>query len=378
MALSTRLLVVLAAIGSVLLPVAAQSPTDTFIRIQDLRDNDGSRSPAVTRGSLSSRGGLIRSRAKASAPTTREARRTAIRQAYKQAARSVAVPVHELEGLKDSLAEASAELRSVKATILGEQKTDHGYTVEVEIAQTTNDLVAGLRATGLSNFRLVALLPETVDGARVTSPKVETALVGALASQRFRVYDWNFVAKEKPLASLISAILSGSDSAASQLGTRFLANLIIAGRVEAMLSQDNEGILSYVATATLRAIKADNGQILAAKEYSEKGFGIDRAQASRKALDALAQTVAKDLPAELLADMDQYPVTVQIKLKRPEQAGEVESFLRGLTGVTDVQQVQTPAGTAFRVLSHEKPACLGAQIGQSRDFRAIEYSRMGR
>ncbi len=281
----------------------------------------------------------------------------------------------DIEALTANLAAVKAELKTIRTEVLSEKKTQNGYSVEVEFSGSTADLTQDLRTVATSNFRLVALLPETVDGARVTSPKVETALVGSLARQRFRVYDWNFVAKQRPLASLVSAILSDNYNAATQLGTRFLANVIVAGRVEAKFSQDNGGIISYLANANLRVIKVDTGQILTAKEFSEKGFGQDRAQAARKALDALAETVAKELPADLVTRFDEFPVTVQIALNKPEQAKEVEAFLRGLTGVTDVQRVQTPSGATFRVTSRDKPAALGAQIARSQDYQVVEYGR---
>ncbi len=351
----------------------AQSPTEDFIRIQSLRSADSSPRAVVTHAQLVSRGGFVRSRVTVTAPTRQLARRAAIRHAYSRALRVVVVPSKRLEAMADNLAAATAELKAAQAHILTEKKTNGGYSAEAEVSQSTTSLAQDIRRDGLSNFRIVALLPETIDGERVASPQVETALVGALADQRFQVYDWNFVAAQKPLLSLVSATLSNQSEAASQLGTQFLANTIIAGRVAARFSQDNGGIISYIATANVRMIRVDTGQILIAREYTEKGFGQDKAQAARQALASLAETVAKELPAELSAHAEQYPITIQMVSTQAQPTEQTAQFLRGLPGVTEVQPAPGTSGTTFRVTSRERPAVLGAWIAQSQDYRVAGY-----
>lgn len=349
--------------------VYAQSPTETAINIQNRRWSEVPPPAAVSRASFPSRSSPTRAVVTVRANNPAEARRAAIHYVYRHSASSGSASLKEFEAIKEQLADVNATLKDMKATIHSNQKTAEGYVVDVELAQTTGDIQQDLRRNAYSNFRLVALMPETVDGQRANTPKVETALVGALAGKQFRVYDWNFVSARKPLASLVSATFGNQTEAAVQLGSRFLANVIVVGRVDAKFSQDNGGIISYRAAANLRVIKTDTGQILTAHEYTEKGFGQDKTQAAREALDNLAQKVAKELPDELESHFDEYPVTIHIPLQKPEQADEVETFLRTLAGVKGVERTLTKSGASFRLTSREKPVALAARIQQSHDYR---------
>ena len=143
--------------------------------------------------------------------------------------------------------------------------------------------------------------------------------------------------------------------------------------MDARFSQDNGGIISYVASANLRVIQVDTGRILAAKYYEEKGFGQDKAQSARQALAALAQTVSQSLPAELVVHAEQYPMTVQMVSEPGQTLGRVAVFLSGLPGVTNVQETSAGTGTMFHLTSREKPAVFGTLIAQSQQYRVMSY-----
>ena len=353
--------------------VSAQSPTETFLRIQSIRSAPAKPDYTVNHTQSSSHGGYIRSRVTVTAPTPLIARRVATHRAYARAFGSVTVPLRKLNQLTENLANATAELKTANAIVLSQKKIGNDYRVEVEVRQSTLALAKDIRENGVSNFRIVTLMPETIDGVGDTSPKVETALEGALAEKQFQVFDWNYVASQQPLKHLAAETLSGQNAGAVELGTRFFANVIISGRVEAQFSQDNSGIISYIASANLRGIQVDTGRILFAKEYKEKGFGQDRSQAARQSLNALAQTVAQNLPAELAAHTEQYPVTVRLASEPGQEASQVTSFLQQLPGVTNVQQQSTDMGLAFHLTSREKPAVFGAWIAQSQEYRVVGY-----
>ena len=353
--------------------VKAQSPTETFLRIQSLRSS--ARTPAYTinRAQLVSRGGYVRSRVTVTASTPQLARRFATRHAYTRALRVVTVPLRQFDAMTATLAEATEQLKTANANVLSQKKTRSGYSVEVEVRQSEANLTREIRENGVSNFRIVALLPETVDGARVESPTVETALVSVLASQKFQVFDTNFVYSQHSWRRLTAQTLSGQNNTAIELGSHCFANVVIVGHVDARFSQDNGGIISYVASANLRVIQVDTGRILAAKYYEEKGFGQDKAQSARQALAALAQTVSQSLPAELVVHAEQYPMTVQMVSEPGQTLGRVAVFLSGLPGVTNVQETSAGTGTMFHLTSREKPAVFGTLIAQSQQYRVMSY-----
>ena len=311
----------------------------------------------------------------------------------RRALRVVTVPLRRFDAVTASLAEATAQLKTANAIVLSQKKTSAGYSVEVEVRQSQANLTQDVRENGVSNFRIVTLLPETVDGVRVESPMVETALAGALAGQQFQVFDANFVSSQQPLSHLAAQTLSGQNDTAIELGTHCFANVVIAGRVDARFSQTNGGIISYVASANLRVIQVDTGRILAAKDYEEKGFGQDKPQAARQALAALAQTVSQDIPAELTAHAEQYPLTVQMASEPGQASGQVASFLQSLPGVTDVQVSsnrkrhsvpldQPREACGFRNADRPKPAVprcrlrAGRSLGEKKLHHTNRYSQI--
>jgi len=355
----------------------AQSPTAMFLRIAKAETRSAAvveREPVVVTPLRRSRprdGKTVVLRVKAATP--RAARRAAVRYVYVQKVRTVGLPLRELQAFRSNLAAMAADLKMTKATVLEANQPKGQFTVSVDVASDDLGNMGDLRGLRLFNYRLVALLPETIDGKRVASPAVETALVGALARQRFQVYDGNFVATQKPLARLVAATLADHAGASAQLGTRFWANTLVLGRVDAQVSQSNGGIISYIATANLRVLRADTGRVLVAREFREKGFGQDSAQAARNALAALAALVSRELPDELLATFEHYPVNIQMASSSPEEANQVEDYLRGLTGVVTVEKTQRPSGVVFHITNRDKPAALGAQIAAGGRYSVLEY-----
>jgi len=356
--------------------VHAQTPTETFIRIHHILENDQPPDISISPATVKISGGLVCARAKATAKTMREAKREAMRRAYSQAARVSVLPLKEFASMLSDLASATSELRAIKARIVSERQEGDRSTVEIEITQEKQGIENNLAMMALSNYRVVVLLPESIDGIRVPVSKVETELVGSLSGKMFKVYDWNYVAQQKPLAGFVKAILSEQNQPSIEIGTRFLANLIIAGHIESKFSQETAGITSYIATANIRVVKADTGQILTAMEASQKGFGQDRTQAAREALVALADVIAKKIPDNILAHLEEYPVTIRIAVPMPDDGERIADYLNNMVGVTSVKRVDTADGISFRVISKDKPALLGQQIDESKQYRVVEYGRL--
>ncbi len=357
------------------LAVTAQSPTETSLRIL-YRRLDNYQAPVVisstskktTKASYVNSHRIIKSRVKAFASTINEARRKATRRAYSDAMHQASNTVGQFNDIASHLAETLSELKSIKSRTIRESLSPSGASVEVEIEQDSDALTRSLRSYCLSNMRVVALLPETIDGEPVTVRKIETGLIDALSLERFRVYDWNFVTHNNPISEITNAVLYNRTDPSVVIGKRFLANTLIVGRVQAALSQRNDGIVSYRAIANLRVIKVDTGQILVSHEYMSTGFGQDKSQASRVALEELQLKVSKELPEELLRRMESFPITIHVETRDSSHLQEVESTLRRIPGVMQVIRSNKGEQTSFRVISRDNATILGANIEQSGTF----------
>ena len=112
-----------------------------------------------------------------------------------------------------------------------------------------------------------------------------------------------------------------------------------------------------------------------AREYREKGFGQDRAQAAREALTALAQTVSTELPANLLAHTEERPATIRMVSAPGPVADLTAQYLRTLPGVTRVEQSQAGPDAVFHVTSRGNSAALGVWIAQNPDYQLLDVGQ---
>ncbi len=368
-----------------------QSPTMAVIRIQNRRWEEG-KAPAprvevkrvervAAPRTAPSKSPAFRVVVKVTASDRPRAVRHAVREAYRAIAAQDSISVAQFRKLQASLSGMSAllrttsasvqELKQLQARVLQEQRSGQQVSVEVEVEQTVEGLTRDLRQFALANLRLVALLPEFVDGSPATMRRVESETVGALVQQKFRVYDAAYLNKQG-LLKITPSVESQPEAVLTTAGSRCLANTVLTGRVETALSQETNGIVSYNATANLRVVKVSTGQVLLAQKWSERGFGQDRSQAANKSLDALAQTVAREFSAALQKRFEGFPITVAVASQHPEQLQEVERYLRGLSGVTSVEAVPQPEGMAYRVVSVEQLAAFGVQVEESGDYLVID------
>ncbi len=350
----------LAAAGLGSVAVAAQSPTEVAIRIQNMRWNETRRPPNVTTRAAS-RGSDVRTTAAVTAASRDEARRTARRAALAAAARQALASSDTTRVDADAFAAVVAAQKNGPARVVKVSRTAKGYHVEAEVALSATRLAELLRSTSCSNFRAVVVLPERVDGREQGVRKVETAVVAALTDRRMRVYDWEFASRQSKSASLVRAALRGDRAAALQVGARFVANLVVLGSADTRISQDNEGIISYVATANVRVVQADSGQVLWASEITEKGFGRDRAQAARAALDALAVSAAARVPEGFLGRLRHYRCTVVAQGDGVDMAG-VEAILRAQPASISVERIAGEPTARLAVTSRDKPGAVAAAL----------------
>lgn len=351
------------------------SPTEAFIRLQNVRFRARPVSHII-HASTERRNHSIRSRVTVTAFTESEARRSALRTAYANAATMALVPRADFRQLSSRLAAVTGELRGVKATLLHEQKTSEGIKVDLEIVRPEAQLVADMRSEALSDYRMVALLPETIDGERVTLPTVETNLVGRLVDGGYTVYDENAVSFARTVPDSLQTSLASTE-AANQMGTRCLANTVIVGRVQATFSQENNGIVSYNADANFRVIKVDTNQVIMADEYTEKGFGLNRRQAAQNALNALATTMADRVPTRLREHLAKHIITIVSATRGLDELAQMKQHLARLRGVRQVEQVPSAQGAEFHLLSDEHPAVLAAAISADPDYYVVDIHGLG-
>jgi len=286
------------------------------------------------------------------------------------AARSVMADTPTARADAEAFAAAVAQRTSVPSRIVSESRGATASTVEAEVAVSAAQLTELLRRVSCSSYRAVVALPETIDGRPRDVRTVETAAVAALVERHLRVFDWEFASRQSRSAALVRLAVGGDRAAALQIGTRFVANLVVMGRADARFSQDNEGIVSYRATANVRVIQSDTGQVLWADEITEKGFGRDRAQAAREALDALAVATASRVVAGILGRLAPQRFTVMAEGSQVDADG-LAAYLTSLPGVVSVEPVEGATGVHLTVTSRDKAGAVASALAGSGRYDVI-------
>ncbi len=153
--------------------------------------------------------------------------------------------------------------------------------------------------------RVIVLLNEK-DAGGAAAAEAESAAINYLVANSIPVVDRAVVqANQDKIRELLA--LAGDDQGAAAIGMQFGADVIIRGEAEAR--QTAAGIRgsklnSYQGKLDLRAIDADDGQILAAASAAVPAIAMDAVNGSAQALQAAAARALPDLLPKLLAAWD--------------------------------------------------------------------------
>lgn len=228
------------------------------------------------------------------------------------------------------------------------------YLVEVEVNRDPRMVAAEYRAIASANFNVVVLLPEFIDGAPHTPALVDAELEGALADREFKVFDWHFASAKDPVHALVHDVLNNTPRSVMAIGQPFLANTIIAGRVDVKCDKhpDAGGTRWATARATIKVVDSRIGRVLTTLTLPEdekteiKGYGRDNEEAAELAIQRMAALVKSKLPTKMLHDFPRYPTTLQFTLtgsgaERSKQIMEIQERLRKVVGSENLKVLST-------------------------------------
>ena len=149
--------------------------------------------------------------------------------------------------------------------------------------------------------RVIVLLTEK-DAGGAPAAEVESAAVRYLMARNIPVVDRTVVQQNKEkIQSLLT--LAGDDQGAAAIGMQFGADVVIRGEAEARLTAAGirgSKLNSYQGVLALRAIYADDGQILATASAAAPVIAMDAVSGSARALQAAADQALPKLFPELI------------------------------------------------------------------------------
>ena len=263
--------------------------------------------------------------------------------------------------------------------VLSEGPTGDGrYRVEIEAWVAPGEV--GERLASLaSELSIVVLVAETNLGREQEQRRVENELVARLTAGGYRVLDAGQAARLRA-RDREAALFRGDLEATRRIGLQFLANIVLTGQVATRRGQDNQGIMSAYARATVRAIETETGRVLASLDRDRViGFALSMEEAGVKALDKAAEPTANELVAALDEHFKRRERRVEIRVRGLRDLAEyqrVKSLLGALRWVQDIREAGfSPVESVLTVQYPEKTVYLAARLGREPGYRLLEFDR---
>ncbi len=214
------------------------------------------------------------------------------------------------------LARSSGYVQEYK--ILKSYEKDGFYVIKISALVKLDDIKNDLQAVGIllerKNLpRLIVLVNETFMSqltpenskkplfqSQIQS-QVEARLTSLLVEKGFYVLDSNSITESRAKEQAVKA-LQGKTEAAKLLGDIMRADVILIGEAHSNKSGNIAGsnFVSVTKALTLKAIRADTGEILAANTWNSSGAGLNDAAASNNAAKRVADMAGDQLITEVL------------------------------------------------------------------------------
>jgi hypothetical protein len=163
---------------------------------------------------------------------------------------------------------------------------------------TGNEISEHLKWTDFGNPRVMVLIEELSLDKKILSSSMESSINSNLSDAHYHLIDPGQIDIIRK-SDEAKKVLSGDLLAASTLGKRLKSDIIITGNVETeyvgQMTVSGNIIVTCQARCDIRVIIADTAQIIVSKKLTEKATSLSKEEASKKAIDKIADRIAKEL-----------------------------------------------------------------------------------
>lgn len=230
----------------------------------------------------------------------------------------------------------------VSSSTLQKRRIEGGNTVHIwMIVGLQEDALraALLKSLTRSNTVVVGVWPldETTD---VQAGSAETQIADAMLASGCNVISRSQI-EEIRWQQHLAALSRGDYLAAEALGLGFLADIAVRVRLSAKRSQNNQGIISAVASADVEGVDSHTARVLFTRHLGpEKGFGLDLARAMDDACSKVNAQVAEYVGGRMVAHRQRCVRNVRVvssDLLTTEQWSGLADELRRAPLIREVQ-----------------------------------------
>ncbi|MBI2118722.1 MAG: hypothetical protein HYT97_03740 [Elusimicrobia bacterium] len=222
----------------------------------------------------------------------------------------------------------------------------------VSYQQIQNDLkeLEVLQAPMIGNPRVAILLDETIQGFEDSGSACTDAIAQGLLERGYKVVDRSELAAIR-VAEATQQLLSGNmEQALKPIVQKLNAEVVITGKAIAspITTEGLGGLISYRATLTGKALKAQTGEILAAVSLQGSGLDATKEAASQKAMAQAGKNAANDLASRVANELARRSTVLVIVqgLADLNRLRDIKDFISKTQGVGDIYMRSFSEGRA--------------------------------
>jgi hypothetical protein len=213
----------------------------------------------------------------------------------------------------------------------------------------------------------------------------ETEFMNVLQEKKFKFVDKQILL-HKIKKDIVLSALKGDASAASAIGTQAGVDILILGKAVATAASGGPpvlrqaGMVSCQATVNLRAVRADDGLVLATASHQSAAPHIDRITGGSLALKKAARETANDIASKIIQEwkQDEYrDSTIHLRLLNVDTYSDVIKLKNLLSlklpGLRKVIQREYSAKTVVFELDFSGSASQIAEEITGKDFSPYQF-----
>lgn len=212
----------------------------------------------------------------------------------------------------------------------------------------------------------------------------ETEIMNVMMEKGFRFVDKD-IAMQKIKKDMVLAAIGGDPMAAASIGTQTGAEVLIVGKAASKAASGGPavlrqaGMVSCQATLNLRAVRADDGSIVATTSQQAASAHIDRLTGGTMALKRAAEAAAQELSSKIIDrwQKDVYgSTTINLRLLDVTSFSDLIKFKNMLPvivrGVQKVYQRDYSNNTALFDMEVKSNATKVAEEMATKDFSPLK------
>lgn len=212
----------------------------------------------------------------------------------------------------------------------------------------------------------------------------ETEIMNVMMEKGFRFVDKD-IAMQKIKKDMVLAAIGGDPMAAASIGTQTGAEVLIVGKAASKAASGGPavlrqaGMVSCQATLNLRAVRADDGSIIATTSQQAASAHIDRLTGGTMALKRAAEAAAQELSSKIIDrwQKDVYgSTTINLRLLDVTSFSDLIKFKNMLPvivrGVQKVYQRDYSNNTALFDMEVKSNATKVAEEMATKDFSPLK------